>query len=84
MPLVTRFRDSGGQFAVEEDSRGRLWITVWCRGAGGFDELHRRLTPGESRDFERSGTVIRARARFLLAHPKAQFDPSEEAEYRKQ
>ena len=84
MPLLTRYKDTAGHWAVEEDSRGFLWLTVWCRGSEGFDELHRKLTPGESRDFERSGSVVRARARFLLRHPKTNYDPDDEAEYRKQ
>lgn len=82
--MLTRFKDPTGRFAVEEDSAGRLWLTVTCRGAGGFDELHRLLTPGEARDFERSGHAVWARARFILQHPAAQFDAGEEEDYRRQ
>lgn len=84
MAVLTRYKDPAGAFAVEEDSRGRLWLTLWCRGAGGFDEIHKLLTPGEKRDFERKGPVVRARARFILQNPKQHFDPAEEESYRRQ
>ncbi len=84
MPLLTRFSDPAGQYSVEEDSLKRLWLSVECRGAAGFDELHRLLLPGETRAFERSHASVRARARVMLANPKAHFDPHEEADYRRQ
>ena len=84
MPLVTRFKDPAGLYVIEEDSQGRLWLGLLCRGAGGLNELHRLLTPGERRDFERKGTVVRARAKFMLHHPAGHFDAAEEEDYRRQ
>ena len=84
MPMLTIYKDPAGKFTVEEDSSGRLWLSVECAGAGGFNELHRRLTPGESRDFRLKPSKIDPRARFLLQNPAHHFDKAEEADYRRQ
>ncbi len=83
MAMITLYEDSARRFSVEEDKKGRLWLSIPLKD-GEISELHMTLTPYEIRDFNASPDSLEAKVRFVMHNPRRHYDKREEADYRKQ